>query len=120
MKLGKSSKWLAGSVVALSAAVLATTAIAGEVRTRSADAAYADLMRDWNAKDTGQAGSAVRFRSQEAAQADLLRDWNAKPGGEKGVVGRRSENAMYKDLMRDWSPGEEPSPAIIKVRAGRQ
>ncbi|MEX0959814.1 MAG: hypothetical protein WDZ63_11060 [Burkholderiales bacterium] len=116
MKTGRNGKWLAGSVMALSAVILATSAIAGEIRSRNVEDAQADLLRDWNAKDSGQKGSLVRSRSQEDAYADLMRDRGAKPAGEARVVGRRSEMAMYKDLMRDWSPGEEPSTAIAKVR----
>ena len=43
-------------------------------------------------------------RNQDAANADLVRDWNAKPSSDAGAtVKQRSDNAMHKDLMRDWS-----------------
>jgi hypothetical protein len=43
-------------------------------------------------------------RNQEAAQADLVRDWNAKPSADAGeTVKQRSNTAMHKDLIRDWS-----------------
>jgi hypothetical protein len=51
-----------------------------------------------------QSNVPLASRNQEAAQADLVRDWNAKPSSDAGAsVKQRSGNAMHKDLMRDWS-----------------
>jgi len=51
-----------------------------------------------------QSNLPLASRNQEAAQADLVRDWNAKPSSDAGAtVKQRSDNAMHKDLMRDWS-----------------
>jgi hypothetical protein len=43
-------------------------------------------------------------RNQEAAHADLMRDWNARPSADAGdTVKQRGTNAMHKDLIRDFS-----------------
>jgi hypothetical protein len=47
----------------------------------------------------------IKTRSVEAAQADLMRDWNYRPGaGEQpaGTVRTRTNADAYADLMRDW------------------
>jgi hypothetical protein len=43
------------------------------VRTRSADDAKADLMRDWNAKSSNAEGAVVQARKSDAAYSDLMR-----------------------------------------------
>ena len=58
---------------------------AGQIKTRSADEAYADLVRDWDVKQTKGQGSivgvessapVVNTRSSEDANKDLMRIWN--------------------------------------------
>jgi len=56
---------------------------AGQIRTRSASEAYADLIRDWDGSQTrgsivGVESSApvVNTRSSEDANKDLMRIWN--------------------------------------------
>ena len=58
---------------------------AGQIKTRSADEAYADLVRDWDGKQTKAQGSivgvessapVVNTRSSEDANKDLMRIWN--------------------------------------------
>ena len=57
---------------------------AGQIKTRPADEAYADLMRDWDGKQTKGEGSivgvesrapTVNTRSSEDANKDLMRIW---------------------------------------------
>jgi len=60
----------------------------------------------------------IASRNQEAAQADLMRDWNAKPSADAGsTVKQRSTNAMHKDLVRDWTadkPADDRQAAYSK------
>ena len=58
---------------------------AGQIKTRSPDEAYADLVRDWDGKQTKAQGSivgvessapVVNTRSSEDANKDLMRIWN--------------------------------------------
>ena len=58
---------------------------AGQVKARPADESYADLVRDWDGKQTKGQGSivgvessapAVKTRSSEDAYKDLMRIWN--------------------------------------------
>jgi hypothetical protein len=56
---------------------------AGQIRTRTANEAYADLIRDWDGSQTkgsvvGVESSApvVNTRSSEDANKDLMRIWN--------------------------------------------
>lgn len=97
---------VAGMCASMSLAVIA----ADSIKTRSPEAAQADLVRDWNAKPSSQAGSTVRSRNQQNANADLMREYYAKGSSEQGAgIQQRSSNAMYKDLVRDWSP-DQPVP----------
>ncbi|HWQ38248.1 MAG TPA: hypothetical protein VNM24_06470 [Burkholderiales bacterium] len=100
------AKWWCAAAVAGMCTGVATAVLAAEtITTRSPDAAYADLMRDWNAKPGNQAGAPVRMRNLQNANADLIRDFGAKGSGEQGAAfTQRSLDAMYKDLVRDWSP----------------
>lgn len=104
MKTAKHRVTLTGAVLAISAMLIAGTAGAGDVMTRSTEALQRDLGRGWNAQPASEYGGQIRTRSAEAAHADMVRDWNAKTSGEGPAVKRRSEAAMYKDLVRDWSP----------------
>jgi hypothetical protein len=76
----------------------------GTIYTRSADAAQADLVRDWNFNGGGAAGQ-VRQRTRSEMQADLVRDWNPKAAGfeEKGALHTRSTQQAYDDLVRNWN-----------------
>lgn len=58
---------------------------AGQIKTRSADERFADLIRDWDGKQTKGQGSIVgvessaplvNTRSREDANKDLMRIWN--------------------------------------------
>jgi len=96
----------------LAGAVAATTAFAGAafadgtIYTRSADAAQADLNRDWNFNGGGNTGI-VRQRTQSEMQADLVRDWNgpskAAQQEVKGTLHTRSTQQAYDDLVRNWN-----------------
>jgi hypothetical protein len=60
---------------------------AGIITSRSEDAAYADLIRDWNFKGSNTPTKSVASRNQDNAHADLVRDWNAKPVKEETEEG---------------------------------
>ena len=92
-------------VTAFAATAFAGVASAeGTIYTRSADAAQADLVRNWNFNGGGNAGQ-VRQRSKSAMQADLVRDWNPKAAGieETGTLHTRSTQQAYDDLVRNWN-----------------
>ena len=94
------------------ASAFAATAFAGaasaegNIYTRSADAAQADLVRNWNFNGGGNAGQ-VRQRTKSEMQADLVRNWNgpskAAAAEEKGTVYTRSTQQAYDDLVRNWN-----------------
>lgn len=92
------------------AAAVAATAFAGAafaegtIYTRSADAAQADLVRDWNFNGGGNPG-VVRQRTKADMHADLVRDWNPKAAAaeEKGQLHTRSTQQAYDDLVRNWN-----------------
>lgn len=58
---------------------------AGQIKTRPADESYADLVRDWDGKQTKGQGAIVGVES-------------SAPG-----VNTRSSDDAYKDLMRIWN-----------------
>lgn len=72
---------------------------------RNADAAHADLVRDW---DYGgpQTGAPVRLRTDAELTADLVRDWNgpgkAAAAQARPAVSTRSAEAAHNDLVRNW------------------
>ena len=79
----------------------------GTIYSRSADAAHADLVRDWNYRATGAAPSLVRQRSAAEMHSDLVRDWDGPAkaevaGQEKRVVHSRTVEQAYDDLVRNW------------------
>lgn len=111
MKLQKSKLLIA----LLGAAALQLTAVAyadrgagstqsgNVIMSRGADAAQADLNRDWAYKGQDQ-GRALSLRSDEELSADLNRDWS---GGKKSTTTRRaphsrSADSAHDDLMRNW------------------
>jgi hypothetical protein len=106
------AKWLyAAAVAGLCTSASFVVLAADSIKTRSPEAAQADLVRDWNAKPSTQPGSTVRSRNQQNANADLMRDFYSKGSGEQGAgVQQRSSNAMYKDLVRDWSTDQPAAP----------
>ncbi len=77
----------------------------GGIRSRSADSAYSDMVRDWNAQPSDAPSKQVMTRSEEAAHADMMRDWNAKMTGQpqKEAISQ-SEQARYIELMRGTFP----------------
>lgn len=93
------------------AAALSATAFAGAasaestIYTRSADAAQADLVRDWSFNGGGNPG-VVRQRTKADMHADLVRDWNPKAAAasdEKVTLHSRSAQQAYDDLVRNWN-----------------
>lgn len=85
----------------VSASALADTAI----KSRNADDAYNDMMRNYGAAPSAQANKQVMARAVDAARADLMRDWNAKTGAEpqKSVISQ-SEKDAHRELMRGNFP----------------
>ena len=79
----------------------------GAIHTRSADAAHADLVRDWNYRATGANTGLVRQRTAAEMQADLVRDWNGPAktdvaAQEKRALQSRTAEQAYDDLVRNW------------------
>lgn len=102
---------LAGAaLVALAGAVQAddrsgSTAKGTVIKSRGADAAHADLMRDWGYKGADQ-GRSINLRTDAELNADLMRDWGG-PGKATEAQTRqaphsRETDAAYDDLMRNW------------------
>ncbi|MBM3395499.1 MAG: hypothetical protein FJY37_12850 [Betaproteobacteria bacterium] len=88
--------------IATTSALLASAAFAdGGIKSRSADDAYNDMMRHYNAAPAGTPAKQVMTRSADAAHADMIRDWDAKPSSQpQKQVLTQTERAMYRDLMR--------------------
>ena len=79
----------------------------GSINTRSADAARADLVRDWNYRATGANAGLVRQRTAAEMNADLVRDWNGPAKAdvaaqEKRALQSRTADQAYDDLVRNW------------------
>ena len=79
----------------------------GSINTRSADAARADLVRDWNYRATGANAGLVRQRTAAEMNADLVRDWNGPAKAdvaaqEKRALQSRTAEQAYDDLVRNW------------------
>ena len=72
------SKFLLGGAV-ISVFFAAGAMAEGSIYTRSADAAHADLVRDWNgpakADIASQEKRALHSRTAEQAYDDLVRNW---------------------------------------------
>jgi len=63
---------------------------------------------------TALADDAVYTRSLEADYADLIRDWTYNGGGTPGVVRRRNSADIYADLIRDWNGASKVTIAVEK------
>ncbi len=84
---------------ACGAMMLSGAVVAGEIKSRSADECYQDLMRTW--KSGSGERVAVRTRAADDAQADLMRDWAAPASGQPGKLAQsRTSDDAYDDLMR--------------------
>ncbi|HEV8259803.1 MAG TPA: hypothetical protein VGQ19_03485 [Burkholderiales bacterium] len=99
-------KLLLGGAV-ISAFFTAGAMAEGTIYTRNADAARADLVRDWDYRATGANAGFVRQRTTAEMHADLIRDWNGPAGAdvaaqEKRAVHSRSAQQAYDDLVRNW------------------
>ena len=99
----------AAAVLAAGVALAAGT----EVVTRSTADMEADLTRTYTNPGGPPAGQ-IKSRSQDEVYSDLIRDWDGKqtkkdPGGITGVessaplVNTRSSEDANKDLMRIWN-----------------
>lgn len=95
------------TITLTAAAMLAGNAFAegGGIKSRSPEAAYNDMMRNWGAPPSDEPSKQVMTRSEEAAHADMVRDWNAKMSGQpqKEAVSQ-SEQSRYIELMRGTFP----------------
>lgn len=82
-----------------------------EVVTRSVEEAHADLIRTFKNPGGPPAGQ-IRSRTPDECYADLVRDWDGRLTKKQGtivgvaseapVVRTRSSEAAYKDMMRIW------------------
>ncbi len=100
------SKFLLGGAV-ISVFFAAGAMAEGTIYTRNADAAHADLVRDWNYRDTGANADFVRQRTTAEMYADLVRDWNGPAKAdvaaqERRAVHSRTAQQAYDDLVRNW------------------
>lgn len=96
--------------VGVIALTTAGSALAADVSTRSVEEAQADLMRTY--KSAGGEPGRLTSRSSKDAYADLVRDWDGKQTQRQGeIVGATSSAAPVasrsvedanKDLMREW------------------
>ena len=80
------SKLTAVLLGACGAMMLSDAVNAGDLKSRSADECYQDLMRTW--KSGGGERVAVRTRAADDAHADLIRDWGAPASGQSGKIAR--------------------------------
>jgi hypothetical protein len=93
------SKLTAVLLGACGAMMLSGAVIAGDLKSRSADECYQDLMRTW--KSGGGERVAVRTRAADDAHADLIRDWGAPASGQSGKIAQtRAPDDAYGDLIR--------------------
>lgn len=75
------------------------------IKSRNADDAYNDLMRNYSAAASTTPNKRVMARAADAAHADLMRDWNAKAGAQpQKEVLVQDERASYRELMRASFP----------------
>jgi hypothetical protein len=106
------SKMLMSSLGAAAILAAGTALAAGpEVVTRSVEDAHADLIRTFKSHG-GQPAGQIRSRSPDECYADLVRDWDGKLTKKQGeivgvaasapVVRTRSSEDAYKDMMRIW------------------
>lgn len=97
---------LAATLLLTTATLLTGSAYADSgIKSRNAEDAYNDLMRNYSAAPSGQANKVVNARAVDAAHADLMRDWNAKTGTQpqKAVISQ-SEKDAHRELMRGNFP----------------
>jgi len=82
-----------------------TGARGSAIKSRGADAAHADLMRDWNYKGADQ-GRSISLRNEAELNADLVRDWTGPRKGSESQARQaphsRAADSAYDDLMRNW------------------
>lgn len=91
---------IAGGMLAASAAFAQSDATTN-VNTRSAEAAHADLMRDWSYRPAAneQPGGSVRVRTAADAYADLIRDWQGVTRKNAAAEVRRPAVSRTADVM---------------------
>jgi hypothetical protein len=104
------SKILMSSLGAAAALAAGVALAAGtEVATRSVEDAQADLMRTYTSPG-GQPAGQIKTRSADECFADLIRDWDGKltkgqivgVASSAPVVNARSSEDAYNDMMRTW------------------
>jgi len=75
------------------------------IMSRGADAAHADLMRDWGYRGTDQ-GKRINLRTSPELNADLMREWSGPVKGSEAQTREapraRAADSAYDDLMRNW------------------
>lgn len=93
------------AVVIAAGMLVAGSALADGIKSRSAEDAYNDMMRNFGAASSGEPGKQVMTRSVEAAYADMMRDWAANMTGEPQKEAlAQSERSRYVELMRGTFP----------------
>lgn len=93
------------AVVVLAGMLAMGPVLADGIKSRSAEDAYNDMMRNWGAAPSAEPAKQVMTRSVEAAYADMIRDWNAQLSGEpqKHALSQ-SDRDRYVELMRGTFP----------------
>lgn len=93
------------AVVIVAGLLAAGSALADGIKSRSAEDAYNDMMRNWGAAPSAEPAKQVMSRSVEAAYADMVRDWNARMTGEPLKEAQtQSDRSRYVELMRGTFP----------------
>lgn len=101
MKVRHIATALLSSATLLAGAAFADTGI----KSRNAEDAYNDLMRNYAAAASGQANKPVTARAADAAHADLMRDWNATTGAQPApAVVSQNQRDAHRELMRSNFP----------------
>lgn len=92
-------------VLAVTGMLVAGSALADGIKSRSAEDAYNDMMRNWGAAPSAEPARQVMTRSVESARADMMRDWYATMTGEPQKEAQSlSDRSRYVELMRGTFP----------------
>ncbi|MEX0960176.1 MAG: hypothetical protein WDZ63_12880 [Burkholderiales bacterium] len=93
---------IAGGMLAASVASAQSDATTS-IKTRSVEAAHADLMRDWSYRPAADElpGGLVRVRTAADAYADLIRDWQGVTRKNAAVEARRPAVSRTANVMNN-------------------
>jgi hypothetical protein len=90
---------IAGGMLVASVA-FADADAATTIKTRSVDAAHADLMRNWSYSGGEQTGGTVRVRTKADAYVDLMRDWEGETKKNADAETQRPAFSRSTDVMK--------------------